>query len=378
MRKRIRLTLNFYELLFLLFLLLHLVLQIINIPDAAAIYVPMLFGTVCYLFIYDSKKKFIVRKSSEICVFMTAFMLLSMIYNSNSRLYHLIYIWGCMGIAALIYCYKDRFQISWIRAMYFISAGVIICYSISGMSAGELFHNTSRNGVNSFIILYTVFVYLIYINEKQVPYIYALLSLVISIWSEGRSGIIVSLMMVVFIFIYNMGVHKGKKIRTVFFIAVISVVGYLFVAKYYRDNLYNISRVLKGHGLSTSRTQIWAEYIGILFENPWNILFGNRNIRSESVIIKSYAGNLHNSFFMIHSRYGLLPFCFVIWRLCVFVKKCLANRNYMLLILFVVIFTRSMFDWVAFPGVYDIMFYYFILYSYDKTNKRKLKEVPNC
>ena len=40
----------------------------------------------------------------------------------------------------------------------------------------------------------------------------------------------------------------------------------------------------------------------------------------------------------------------------------------MYLIVFVVWFVRSMFDWTGFPGIFDILFFYFLLVSCDENN----------
>ena len=79
-----------------------------------------------------------------------------------------------------------------------------------------------------------------------------------------------------------------------------------------------------------------------------------------------YSGNTHNSFLMLHAKFGIVAFLMVIILLFAVLHKSIREKNYIMIVTVMVAIARIFFDWISFPGLYDILFWYMFLYTLDK------------
>ena len=96
-----------------------------------------------------------------------------------------------------------------------------------------------------------------------------------------------------------------------------------------------------------------------MISKPVYFIFGVNKENNSHVYI--YGENLHNSFFMLHSKTGILGLLIILILLFESLFTLLKSKNYFPIILLLLICLRSFFDWISFFGIYDILFYLYIL-----------------
>ena len=90
-----------------------------------------------------------------------------------------------------------------------------------------------------------------------------------------------------------------------------------------------------------------------------------------------YNGNTHNSFLMLHAKFGLLALGLLIVLIFLVVHKAIKEKNYIMIIILLAASARMFFDWIAFPGLYDVLFWYMYLYILSRQNyeDRRLEQL---
>lgn len=129
------------------------------------------------------------------------------------------------------------------------------------------------------------------------------------------------------------------------------------------------------YGGTSIRTEIWREYILGVLSNAGNFIFGADTSNVMYHWLSFYSGNTHNSFLMLHAKFGIVALLMVIILLFVVLHKSIQEKNYIMMVTVIVAIARMFFDWISFPGLYDILFWYMFLYALDKEEYgRQLKE----
>ena len=98
----------------------------------------------------------------------------------------------------------------------------------------------------------------------------------------------------------------------------------------------NILDIFRSKGLKSPRTNIWRNYLELVFFSPADLLFGP-SLRNNIYIFESYSGNLHNAFLQLHSNYGLIALVLFIASLLSKIIKFIINKDYMFFILLVAV-----------------------------------------
>ena len=125
-----------------------------------------------------------------------------------------------------------------------------------------------------------------------------------------------------------------------------------------------ISNIL-WRGLESKRTAIWSDYVSKSFSSFGNWFFGSHI--SGTQLLNLYSENLHNSFLMLHAKYGMVVFLMVIILIIKSIVAYVKDRNfYFLSAMFICLFRMS-FDYTNFNGLLDTIFLVLLLYpSYSK------------
>ena len=257
--------------------------------------------------------------------------------------------------------------------LVYIGCLFFVYYAVSGRAAvDEIFHGGSENNISTYCILLMIVYYLTELragNSRYISIIPILLILFISMWTATRSALLTLGLFLVFALIFNF-THNKITFRFVFAYLVIAGLVTYFVIHYIDQYTVALADKIEKYGNESARTDIWAEYINGLFDNAGNFMLG---LSGSSVLypnLCAYHGNAHNAFLMLHSRYGIVGFIIIIGFLLKAVIKLVKNKQIILISLLSVAVLRSMFDWTAFPGPLDIIFYFFILYASDDSEKQ--------
>lgn len=161
----------------------------------------------------------------------------------------------------------------------------------------------SRNFISGYMILFLVYyLYACRIHNIKISIIYSILVTIACFILYGRSGIALSLSLLCI----SIFTRYGRKSILLIFIITICM-GLLYAVE--------ISSLIQNsnfsHGVETERSEMLAQYLASI-KTPYDILFGVDFFECCSLIAR-FDGNPHNSFIMLHARFGIFPFLLFIF-----------------------------------------------------------------
>lgn len=143
------------------------------------------------------------------------------------------------------------------------------------------------------------------------------------------------------------------------------------------DNVTDISYGFEGKGLnSDARVEMIITYLKHMFSNVKYFFFGV-DLNVEEIFIE-YKYNLHNSYLLLHSRFGIggLIICAYLGFRALFIM--IKKKEWGHIFIYLAILARAFLDAAAFPGHLDIiLFYYFFKFYYMDTDKMYLKNISS-
>lgn len=366
---KLSLKINVSSILFVLFSYVFMITHVVEIKSLLANFLVALLGILA-LIISLLKKKNSKQYGYLVTVgiIFSLFMLLSIVYNGNADLLDLIWIWCYLGIAILIY----ENEISQ-KVYFFVASSIIIwifAYILSGKDAAQFLTYGSQNNISAYVLFFVIIYYISNIvhNKKQ-PYILLFLTAAICLWTGSRAGILASFVLIIGNFVCNfLFIKKGKTIELLKWLIVLFVAIWLlnhYFGPYLMPLFYKIER----YGNTSIRTEIWSEYLNGAFNSFYNLVLGVNIKDSGFRLLNFYGGNVHNSFLALHAKFGLLPFVDIIILIVKTIKKIITEKKYAFLVVLSTVCVRMYFDWIAFPGLYDVFFWYFFLYLTNNNSK---------
>lgn len=371
---------NILMTVFALCVLLHNLLPIPGIAGNG-----LIAASGCAMFLYtvirrrNDKKVWYVTGLAAI---LSVCMLASAAYNHNAGLTEVLWIWCYMGAALLLCSFEidDR----WISLLfYLLSAYYFVCI-VMHRSVHYILYSTSRNSIP---LLMHFLLFLLYIcrgSKKKVLYLPAAFSVIVSVWSLSRAGVLTSVFFMVCICVYGL-VKDKKSWKRLLGTACLLAVSLVLLVKVFPTNVTvkaesnevheeldsdeeegadtevakkqeTIKTRFSTYGLKSVRTSIWAEYISGSFSSGKNFLLG---VDCSTGTFLSKYRQPHNSYLELHAKFGFTGFLITVILLAgTFIRLCREKKG-LYLIIFVTCGIRGMFDWVAFPGCIDVMFWFF-------------------
>lgn len=301
----------------------------------------------------------------------SALMLTSIIYNGNARVVNLLWIWGFLGVAMILYQFGIKKEYA--KITFYIIILFFIYQYISGTDFNDVITNGSPNGISLFCIFAMVLYYIPYSRTnrmERLSYIPPLIAGAVCLWAAIRSAVLSLGIFFILILIYNIFFVKSKtwiKVISLVFVMALIIV---FLKSFYEEMSANMVSKINREGGSTEspRTLIWIDYFYAATKNIGNFIFGPYTLDPSYInLYIAGGGNTHNSFLMLHSKYGIVGFLITNYYLFISLLKSL-KVNKVLFLLIIVTLIRASFDWMAFPGSLDVLFWYFILYAIDEGN----------
>ena len=132
---------------------------------------------------------------------------------------------------------------------------------------------------------------------------------------------------------------------------------------------------LKARGLRSSRIGIWKDYLKKAGASFTDLLFGAAICGTPT--LDEFTTNLHNSFFMLHAKYGLLGLLLVLLAMVCSGWRYLMQRNIHYLFLMAALFWRMNLDYTNFNGILDILLVFLIFYPVLNQNEQGKKKLPS-
>lgn len=225
----------------------------------------------------------------------------------------------------------------------------------------EIFNNSSRNVVSAFLILVTILVGASFWVEqnKQPIFIYAL-TFLSSLILFGRTGIILSFILLVYAFYSN----YGKK--TFWMILILPFFAYLYFKYYSILFVYLTEETSFKYGLDSPRKIMLHEYLNGIFYKSSDLFLGRRYDECCNLVLL-FDNNPHNSFIVGHARYGLFhTVVFLIILLCsIFHIK----KKFILVFFVFLIYFRYMFDQLGLFSPLDFVLFYVLMLIFCHSRK---------
>jgi len=223
----------------------------------------------------------------------------------------------------------------------------------------------SRNTVSVLLISLTVIIAFIkHKNLDRYPIIPIIITLLLSLASTGRSGIIASLLPIaVIIFsITQTKILHLKNIILALFILILLLIMHNEILQFITEGF---SRLMRKSILSEDRFYIWMQYIDNITLRSF---FTGVNLKNEIPELYDYNFNLHSFYFTLHRVFGFLSLI-MIYFILAYLWKLFKNKDYIFASIILSLLVRLSTD-SSFRG---IAFFVFMLILYEGCNRIYIK-----
>lgn len=232
---------------------------------------------------------------------------------------------------------------------------------IRGADLDHILYQRSKNMVSFYALVYTVYYYIEdYRWNRNINIFPAINCAILSLATVGRSSIVVSLLLLLFIFCYQFSMISNiSKIKR---IAVITSLAVCFLYLNYQllMQLYEASfgRFIELGVSMTGREDINEVYLNKMKGEPLALIFG---VTLDDPIFATFDFNLHNSFFSAHYFWGFLSFLFFgVIIVSLFIKGGTFYKG-----LLVILLTRGFTDQIFFIDFMDVIVFYLLFLIFN-------------
>ena len=320
------------------------------------------------------------RDKAEVMIFfaaLTGCSLVSFLFNHNASFLSVFQNFCLMGVSYLLLNNPPSIPVAALN--YYAVALVLLSKMITGVHSSIVL-SSSSNYISVILIMAAVVYYSVLERSgnklRPISFLPAIGCVLLSIWANGRSGIICSgilLLGVLFQYFINFAKMKnGAAISVVFFVLAGILMLVLFGLLYDRFDKFLIS--FKKEGMDNSaRLHIWSDYINTTKKDLLYVLFGTPDY--EVAALSNFEGNPHNSFFFLHMTHGLIGLLIILVYLIRAPFFYWKKKKYLHLTVFTAFILRAFFDKFAvmqygMPILLYILFYP-SFYKGDVTFKKK-------
>lgn len=282
-------------------------------------------------------------------------------FNENVKWYNIL-VNLSNQFTALVLINLKKINYFKIRGLYYSLSLFFIFNYYMKIPPENIIYNSSRNVISSLALFYfLILVIALKKDGKYFSFLDVLFLLVVSLYGEGRGGILIAFIL----FLYKIFFNNNKKILTIgIFIPFILKIKEIFFL--FHNKLY----YFQSHGFNSSRKMIWNIYVKEIFSNITYLFFGVPYYVND--LFLKYKGNLHNSFFNFHSKFGIFSLVIILLLILKSYLYFLKKKDYYIIFILSVLFIRSCLDQIAFYGSYDLIWFYFF---YIIINRKRRKDI---
>jgi hypothetical protein len=341
-----------------------------------------LWGAFIFLLNVISTKKF---KLLELLILSCLFIgiLINVFFIKNASIYEPLWIICYFGIYLTLN--NNLLKPKGILAITLIFYFIMIAWSFTNTNTNEIFYGSSKNAISAVgIFLLSLYYISAYLCKEKIFKFPVFLLFYCCMWAGGRTGFLISTLWIVGLIFINLSENKFQfdlKLFKFLVITFLSIIALLTIKKaYYLSSIneditvrniisvfdlskFNSIDTFKSKGIKSPRLVFWSNYLAFIISSPKAFIFGASRINNPELY--PYAENLHNVFFMLHSKTGLLGFIPVVVLLIRAFINLIREKNVTILFVLCMFGLRSMFDWIGFFSYYDVLFY-FVLFTYNK------------
>lgn len=318
------------------------------------------------LFVFLSEKiniKFLVSFFVIIVFFIVA-SLFSQEFPFYVNLYNIFY--GMVALVSAYALFVNNYSVIIVKSLFLLYSFFIFYFIFKfGFNDPNLYNNllegSSRNYLSAIFVLLLILLILTYErNKENISLIYPLVTFVGCFSLFGRSGIIFSFLILVYLSFRVFGLKVFSFIIILFSLFAIYRFNDLQNLFFEKTNFVN--------GVDSERSIFLVEYLHGIEYKPYDLFFGRRLQQCCNWILL-FNSNPHNSFIMGHIRYGVVHtlFSFLIFLYIVFSK----NLTYVFLGL--VILSRFFVDQIGLFTPFDIVLYFLLFLIYASHKEKIIK-----
>lgn len=273
----------------------------------------------------------------------------------------LLWVWCFLGAALVLAQWPVTS--SAILKTFLVVLVVFGAQIVAGIDPQEALSGISGNNISVIVLLFVLLLYMKREEEgKKISYWPCAAAILLSLWGNGRAGLLASALLTALVFLYDYVKISKFRISTLIKIGFAAIVVIWLINHYFGNYLDSLNKKVEHYGYSSSRSEIWAEYLRNAFTSLPNFLFGVL-ANDNTPLYTFYGKNTHNAFLMLHEKYGIICFVFVVYGFFRAFFTYIRRKKAIFAIMMAVWFCRSMFDWTGFPGIFDALFFYFMIHS---------------
>lgn len=253
--------------------------------------------------------------------------------------------------------------------VFYCLAGYFLLLIVSGVPGGAALKYCSYNGISQAMLAACIPLYIVLNSEnKKTDLIPALLTLFISVWGIGRSGILASLVLFSGLLLAKL---KGRP-KSVLHLAAYLVLAFFVMAatnfSFIRGAVQHYAE-RGGTWRDEARSTMWTNYFRNL--DLQRVAFGANVVTDPWSEGEVNEYNYHSSFISLHSQAGLAGL--LTMALMILALAMLYRTNMVLFSLFLALSLRASVDQFIFFGRFDFIPFFFIFYFLkEKTGSLKL------
>ena len=249
------------------------------------------------------------------------------------------------GITISLFAFPIKFYQGVIS--FYVTVVIFVYFFNSGALTKELL--TSSGNYISVLLILSVCIYYIGLHNSRkrigvIDIIPSIACFLLSIWAKGRGGVISTgfLLVLVILAIVKQNRKEGTKFYKVFRIAIaFTILILLYKSINLVDEFLSIGK-FEEQGFDTPRPFMWASYLSKMIESPIYVFMGAP--LNEIPVIHMFENNTHNSFLQLHALNGLVMFVFFFYYLFRAIYIYIRNDNMALLVITLTLVMRGMTD----------------------------------
>lgn len=282
----------------------------------------------------------------------------------NHGYYSILYLlYTCIHLSIVLLMFKEKISGSIPLLIFYIFFCFVMFRFAQLENINEIFPESSRNAVSWIgIVLCALYYLLSILNNKNLKNPIPLFVLfVLCVFSQGRSGIIVSLVLLMSHYIFNYSGNIKIWLQTsknILLLIIFIAIAFIFSGKFIENLEYLQDRKLEDEGRQAILNSYCAsiDYISLF-----------TGVKAENVdILAKFHHNPHNSYIACHIKFGIMAFILFGYLLVAIVKGAANRHLYFLTSIYGCILLRIFTDRLAFIGNFDFIIYFTPILIYQK------------
>ena len=262
---------------------------------------------------------------------------------------------------------KEAYKVN--NLFFLILNVVLLVYFVIGYTPYEISSFNSGNIINFIYILITsLIIAQQYYLKNKINIIPVILCLIISIWTAGKSGIVVSIILLIGILLLK--TIQKKNYRSIIILILITTLLIVSLERIYTKINDFLIRNQINITSDEARSTIWGSYIDQQNTLSWLLGLPNR------YYYFAIHTNTHNSFLDYHYSFGMLiilPLLFII----IAILNSIFKKNYIFSLILFVILLRGFSDSFILFGRYDFTWLSIVYYAFMKKGVEFEREKSN-